>query len=136
MSKPPIKQSPESAPELPPEASPEASSESPPDLPPDLPPINEAILDPDTLNQLFEDVSQCTHLIEVIVKQSPRSQTPDANHSLEDAKRMLEDGSVMGIQLRYSFDNAQWWDTLIRTPAGIRIVRIQHDAASMQNLQQ
>ena len=106
-----------------------------PELPPDLPAINEAVLDTATLNQLFEDVSQCTHLIEVIVKHGPRSQTPDANHSLDDAKRMLEDGSAMGIQLRYSFEGAQWWDTLIRTPAGVRIVRIRHDAESMQNLQ-
>ena len=39
--------------------------------PPELPTINEAILDANTLSQLFEDVSRCTHLIEVIVKRGP-----------------------------------------------------------------
>lgn len=100
---------------------------------PELPELNEAILDTDTLNQLFEDISRCTHLIEVIVKQGPRSQTPDATHTLDDAKKMLEDGSVMGVQLRYSYDDGQWWDTLIRTQAGVRIVRIRHDAENLSN---
>lgn len=94
---------------------------------PELPSINEAILDANTLGQLFEDVSRCTHLIEVIVKRDPRSQTPDATYTLDEARQMLEEGAAMGIQLRYSYDDAQWWDTLIRTQAGIRIVRIRHD---------
>ena len=93
-----------------------------------LPAINEALLDPGTLNQLFEDIGRCTHLIEVIVKQGPRTQTPDGSYTLSEARRMLEDGSVMGVQLRYSYDGAQWWDTLMRTPEGVRIVRIRHDA--------
>ncbi len=99
--------------------------------PPELPTINEAILDANTLSQLFEDVSRCTHLIEVIVKRGPRSQTPDATHTLDEARQMLEEGAAMGIQLRYSYDGAQWWDTLIRTQAGIRIVRIRHDVCKM-----
>lgn len=99
--------------------------------PPELPTINEAILDANTLSQLFEDVSRCTHLIEIIVKRDPRSQTPDATHTLDEARQMLEEGAAMGIQLRYSYDGAQWWDTLIRTPAGIRIVRIRHDVCKM-----
>ena len=103
------------------------SSEKSPEHPPELPVINEAILDTDTLQQLFEDVRQCTHLIEVIVKRDPRVQTPDANYTLDQAIQMLNDGSAMGIQLRYSFDGAQWWDTLMRTPGGTRIVRIRHD---------
>ena len=99
--------------------------------PEDLPEINEAILDTETLNQLFEDVSQFTQLIEVIVKRGARSQTPDANYSLDQARQMLDEGAAMGVQLRYSFDGAQWWDTLIRTPTGTRIVRIRHDTSSM-----
>lgn len=100
-------------------------------MPPDLPEINEAILDKATLDQLFDDVSQCTHLIEVIVKHDRRSQTPDANYTLHQARQLLEDGSAMGIQLRYQYDNAQWWDTLMRTPTGTRIVRIRHDTSGM-----
>lgn len=94
---------------------------------PELPAINESILDTDTLNQLFEDVRRCTHLIEVIVKHGPRAQIPDATYTLDDAQQLLEDGSVMGVQLRYSYDGAQWWDTLIRKQAAIHIVRIRHD---------
>ncbi len=101
------------------------------ELPPDLPVIHEAILNADTLNQLFDDVSQCTHLIEVIVKHDRLSQTPDANFSLEQARELFEHGSAMGIQLRYQYDGAQWWDTLMRTPAGTRIVRIRHDLDSL-----
>jgi len=134
-SDPPAEQPPASPPAPSTQAPTDVSGTAPQDtqgeLPPDLPVTHESILDADTLNQLFEDVSQCTHLIEVIVKYGRHTQTPDANHTLAEAKQLLADGSARGIQLRYQYDGAQWWDTLMRTPAGTRIVRIRHDTANM-----
>jgi hypothetical protein len=95
-------------------------------------PIHEGVLDEATLDQLFNDISQCTELIEVMVKHAPRAYTPEAAYTLEDARRMLDDGSAMGVQLRYTYNDVQWWDTLIRTPAGVRLVRIQHDFSDRQ----
>ena len=90
-------------------------------------PIHEGILDEATLDQLFSDITQCTQLIEVMVKHDPRAYTPETSFTLDDARRMLNDGSARGVQLRYTYNGAQWWDTLMRTPSGVRLVRIQHD---------
>jgi hypothetical protein len=47
--------------------------------------------------------------------------------SLEQARQLLLEGRARGIQIRYHYDGADWWDTLMRTPQGIRLVRIRHE---------
>lgn len=91
-----------------------------------LPDLHEAVLDDATLDELFADVANCTQISEVIAKHGTRQHTPDRSYTLDDARRMLLDGSVLGVQLRYTYEGDQWWDTLMRIPAGVRLVRIRH----------
>jgi hypothetical protein len=46
--------------------------------------------------------------------------------SLAEALEQLSSGTALGAQLRYSYKGADWWDTLLRTPNGFRLVRIEH----------
>jgi len=93
----------------------------------DLPELHQAILDPQTLDQLFTDIDQCTRLVEVMVKIAPQVHTPETTaFSLEQARQMFDEGSALGVQLRYVYQESHWWDTLMRTQQGIRLVRIRH----------
>jgi hypothetical protein len=93
----------------------------------ELPELNQAVLDAPTVDALFEDIHRCAQLIEVIVKHSTRSYASEGSFTAQQARQMLEDGSASSVQIRYFFEDAQWWDTLIRTGDGFRVVRIRHD---------
>ena len=95
------------------------------DTPP-LPPLHHALLDDTTLAALFSDVAGCTQLIEVVIKYAHHVQTPDGQATLADAQQKLADGTAVGAQLRYIHQGDQWWDTLVRTPQGMKLVRIRH----------
>ncbi len=92
-----------------------------------LPDLHQADLDADTLNQLFADIGQLTQVIEVLPKYRQRDYTPDTPISLDEARDLLRDGTVYGLQIRYIHNDAQWWDTLMPVPNGMRLVRIRHD---------
>ena len=49
--------------------------------------------------------------------------------TLADARRLLEERAVRGLQIRYRYDGADWWDTLMVLPEGWRLVRIRHEFA-------
>ena len=91
-----------------------------------LPPLQTATLDEDTLDRLFQDISALASPPEVIVKWAPCEHTPDDHTSLVEARRALGDGRAFGLQLRYRLDGALWFDTLLRTDGGVRLVRIAH----------
>ena len=93
---------------------------------PDLPPVHQAVLDEATLEQLFQDIEGCTRLLEIIVKGAATDYALESNPSLTEAREALLSGQVRGIQIRYLYDNKQWWDTLIRGTEGIRLTRIAH----------
>ena len=93
-----------------------------------LPEICQEILDESILNQLVVDIETCTQLLEVIPKYGPDTYVEDgAKVGLRDAVSMLLSGQLRGAQIRYVHEGSQWWDTLMATPAGVRLVRIKHD---------
>lgn len=92
----------------------------------ELPDLNQAILDPETLADLFRDIAACTELIAVIPKRSGLFCDPSPV-GLEEGHRLLRDGDVRGLQIRYLHAGGEWWDTLIRLPQGVKLVRIRHD---------
>lgn len=102
----------------------------------DLPEINESIIDADTLHQLIHDISSLTEILEVIPKGAPERYVAEpgtaANMSLTLGRDLLLAGEIRGLQIRYRHEGAQWWDTLIRTDDGIKIVRIRHDFEHIQ----
>jgi hypothetical protein len=93
-----------------------------------LPELQQAILDEATFENLFRDIIECAEVTEVIPKYGPESYVPEnVALSLEEGCALLRRGELRGLQVRYRYQGADWWDTLMKTPAGIRLVRIRHD---------
>lgn len=99
---------------------------------PELPDLQQSVLDPDTLAQLFTDLGSLTEILEVIPKAMAEGYVPESSTiTLEEGRKMLLSGVVRGLQIRYNYQGSQWWDTLLpdANTGGFRIVRIQHDFA-------
>jgi hypothetical protein len=91
-----------------------------------LPELQQAALDPATLEQLFSDIARCTDVTEVLPKFAAQGRVGDASLSLEDGRQLLLGGQLRALQIRYVYDGSQWWDTLMSREGQIRLVRIQH----------
>lgn len=101
------------------------SSES---APPELPALHTTLLDLAQVEQLLRDIETCTELVEVLPKYAAQGHVPDAaGISLADARTLLATRAVRGLQLRYRYDGADWWDTLMFAGDRVRVVRIRHD---------
>lgn len=96
-----------------------------PDVP--LPPLHIADIDGETVRELFLDVESLGEHLEIVIKHSSEGHVDRGPcTSLTDAITQLLLGTALGVQLRYRFQGADWWDTLMRTAEGFRLVRIQH----------
>jgi hypothetical protein len=94
----------------------------------ELPELHQGVLDSATLDQLVLDIETCTELLEVIPKFGPESYVGEETViDLKTAVSMLVAGELRGAQVRYKHEGVQWWDTLMATPQGVRIVRIRHN---------
>lgn len=105
----------------------------PPAMSPDaLPPIQVAVLDPATLDQLLFDIGAAAELVEIVVKGGGELHAEAGPGRLTEARDALLSRRVIGLQLRYRHAGREWWDTLMHTEGGIRLVRIDHTAALAQ----
>ncbi|WP_437707251.1 hypothetical protein WMF45_26305 [Sorangium sp. So ce448] len=104
-----------------------------PEIP--LPPLQEAVLDEATLDQLFFDLAEAAELVSVSLKAGATARAGDlpragsAGDELALARRALGDGTALGVQIRYRFAGSEWWDTLLRIPSGVRLVRVRIEDA-------
>ena len=95
-----------------------------------IPPVHAAELDDAALAQLELDVELAAELIELVVKPlGARQAAPPGGWTLAEAHRALAARELAAVQLRYRFASDEWWDTLLRTRDGVRLVRINHTAA-------
>lgn len=93
-----------------------------------LPPLQQSVLDAPTLAALFSDLAACTEIIAILPKtHATQYIEPTAGLTLTDAHTGLADGSFRAVQIRYRYDSQEWCDTLMKTPGGIRVVRICQD---------
>lgn len=92
-----------------------------------LPDLHEGVLDQDKLHQLFSDIAKFTKVFGIIARYQKRGFEDGTNVSLRQAEKLLNEKEVRAVQIRYLYDNGEWWDTLMPTPKGIRLVRIRHD---------
>mgnify|MGYP001357911529 CR=1 FL=1 len=93
-----------------------------------LPELQQSLLDAETFDQLFRDIIACAEVAEILPKYTAEGYVPEgATLLLEEACAMLKRGELRGLQVRYRYQGADWWDTLMNTPAGLRLVRIRHD---------
>jgi len=96
----------------------------------ELPDLQQSVLDPGTLAQLFVDLETCTQIVEIIPKAAAKGYVAEETQiTLSSAQELLLTGKIRGLQIRYLYQGSQWWDTLLPAPnnEGFRIVRIQHD---------
>jgi len=92
-----------------------------------LPPLHLADIDLAKVRELFTDVDALGEGLEIVLKHGAEAHVGGAAcTSLADAERLLASGAVLGLQLRYQYRGGDWWDTIMRTPDGFRLVRIQH----------
>ncbi|MBN8525373.1 MAG: hypothetical protein J0M02_08565 [Planctomycetes bacterium] len=87
-----------------------------------LPRLTAAELDPATLDALFADLEACTEVDQVLIK-GGAGRNADAVATLAVARAALAAGA-RGVQIRYRWRDGWWFDTLMRTPTGVRLVRM------------
>ena len=88
---------------------------------------HEAFLDPATLEQLFVDLDGAADVLAVLAKGASRDRAHGGTLSLDEGKQLFMAKSVRGLQIRYRYQGSEWWDTLMHTPAGVRVVRIEQE---------
>jgi hypothetical protein len=114
------------------------NSETPIPPPPEeaplkLPDLNMTLLDAAQVEQLFRDIEACTRITEIIPKFAARGHVPDtASVTLSQARELLATRAVRGLQLRYRYEDADWWDTLMLVGDQFRLVRIRHDFSGVK----
>jgi hypothetical protein len=93
-----------------------------------LPDLNLTLLDEAQVGQLLRDIELCAQITEVIPKYAARGHVPDtAAITLAEARGLLAARAVRGLQLRYRYEDADWWDTIMVVGDQFRLVRIRHD---------
>lgn len=90
-----------------------------------FPEMHDAVLSSDELSALFRDYRECAVVGEILVKPGPGFVSTESAPTLEQAEELLRNRAVRGVQVRYQFNDGAWWDTLMQTPAGVRLVRIR-----------
>ena len=75
------------------------------------------------LDALVADLEVCAEVHEVRFKAAVGAHCDDAPIGLGDVRDILASGSACGAQIRYTYQEQAWVDTLLATPRGIRWVR-------------
>jgi hypothetical protein len=112
----------------------EPISPSPDEPPAKLPELNMTLLDAAQVEQLLRDIEAGTQITQIIPKYAARGHVPDtASVTLAQARELLATRAVRGLQLRYRYEDADWWDTLMLVGEQFRLVRIRHDFTAGAN---
>ena len=94
------------------------------DLP--LPELYQGNLDVTQVRQLFSDLREFAEIDGLSLKGGPSAMTNGENTtSLAEAEALLSAHQVMGVQIRYRYQDKAWFDTLLRRDDGVRVVRIE-----------
>jgi len=103
------------------------------ELPEPLAPLQITELDRETLNELVTDIEALGEELDIIVKRGAGYVESHGEISIANAVELLTRGLAHGVQLRYRYRGVDWWDTLLRTADGVRLVRIQQEGPSKEN---
>ena len=96
--------------------------------PEDLPDLHRGLIHLEQVDELFSDITAEAQLLEVIPKWASESMVQNEKVTLQEARTLLATKRVRAIQVRYLHDQKEWWDTLLNTPEGIQVIRIEHTA--------
>lgn len=89
--------------------------------------FHEAFVDAATLEQLFVDLESVADVFAVMAKGGSTDRAHGGTLSLEEGRALFVWKKVRGLQIRYRYQGSEWWDTLMHTPKGVRIVRIEQE---------
>ncbi len=96
--------------------------------PAELPALHTTLLDSAQVEQLLDDIETCAALVEILPQYAAQEFVPDRpGLTLAEARHLLASRAVRGLQLRYRYDGADWWDTLMVAGDRWRVVRIRHE---------
>lgn len=91
-----------------------------------LPELLQTALDAKTLDALFDDLEACTEILAALPKTGTGYTTPQLIN-LREGQRLLAEGKLRGLQIRYRYQGEEWWDTLIQRHGQVQITRIQQN---------
>jgi len=79
------------------------------------------------LERLVGEIAAHAHVQEILLKRSA-TQMIDAGEQapLGAIPGLIASGMVRAAQVRYVWEGTTWMDTILATPGGCRVVRIQH----------
>lgn len=80
-------------------------------------------LSPEQLAALQIDLTELTEILATLPKGGSLEMAPNTTLPLDEGIAQLTCGAIHGLQIRYRYDGDEWWDTLLRTPRGVRLVR-------------
>jgi hypothetical protein len=101
------------------------------ETPPSLPVLHTTVLNTAQVETLLRDIEACTELVDILPKYAAQGHVPDrAGVTLAEARTLLASRAVRGLQLRYRYEGADWWDTLMLAGDRYRVVRIRHDGGN------
>lgn len=92
---------------------------------PPMPEMCEAILADEDVERLFEDLAACTRVVSIQEKGSRQAYAGQRPATLHSAKARVLNRNVRAVQIRYTYQERDWIDTLICLPAGIQLIRCQ-----------
>jgi len=87
------------------------------------PELLEAEWDHAQVDALFDDLQQGAKIHHVQVRKTAQGRPQDCQTTLDEARTLLHLGAAKAIQIRYTFDDQNWCDTLMVLPQSIRIIR-------------
>lgn len=90
----------------------------------ELPELQDEIVDDEVIARLFTDLAALGQIIEINEKGAARTHSETAGLDLEVAKKRFLAGAVRAVQIVYRHQDETWCDTLMRVPAGTRILRM------------
>jgi len=95
------------------------------ETPPPLPDVFMSIIDHAAVIKILDDIDGHAELLSVMLKVHATAHAEAVTPDLATARRVLADGTLRGLQLRYRFGGDVWADTLMRLPNGsYRLVRV------------
>ena len=100
-----------------------------PRAPLELPEMQSDVLDLAGLREVFMALAFETTVRGVLLRGEKVEQRPSEETTLRAARDALERGEADGAQIHYLHDSVEWWDTVMRTEAGFRRVRVRNRGA-------
>lgn len=88
-----------------------------------LAPLQSGELDDAMLTQVFRDIAQSAQLLSIMLKGGAETMAEAGPPTLDGALKLLRDRSVRAVQVRYIFENIEWWDTFIAGPINVKLLR-------------